>query len=62
MCPVVFTKEELDMGILQLGCRKDYFDKELTECKDPARIKELVFFMQPLESLLNKLRTLRYDS
>lgn len=59
MEPITFTKEELDIGIMQLTCRKDYFDNELITCKEPSRIKEIVLYMQPLDSLLAKLIKLR---
>jgi len=51
------TQEERNAGIIQLGQRIDYLNEELTSCKDPNRIKELVEFMKPIESLKSKLIT-----
>lgn len=61
MAPIIFTKEELDIGIIQISCRLDCFNKELAESKDAARIKEIVVYLQPLESLLSKLKMARYS-
>lgn len=55
MVSITITKEELDICINQLSYRLEYFDKEVEESKDPARIKEIMRYIQPLQTLYGKL-------
>ena len=54
-----FNKEEQQAVIIQLGSRLDHFDNEMAECKDPARIREIVNYTKDIISFRDKLLNAR---